>query len=116
MTYKKIQPTKTNLKVRNVYEGETIEMKVNRIVNNKEPITEPGVITTYTDRKDGVKPEMNIRTDRWELAIDAMDKVNADKLAKRVERQQKRDELKGDGELKAIQNSEGKSTQDTGKA
>lgn len=100
--YKQITPTKTTLKVRNVYEGETIEMKMNRIINNKEPITEPGVITTYTDRKDGVRPELNIRTDRWELAIDAMDKVNADKLAKRIERQQKREDLKGDKDLKAI--------------
>lgn len=114
--YNKKPATKTTLKVRNVYEGETIEMKMNRIINNKEPITEPGVITTYTDRKDGVKPELNIRTDRWELAIDAMDKVNADKLAKRIERQSKKDQLKADGELKAIQNPEGKSTQDTGKA
>lgn len=111
MIYKTIKPNKTNLKVRNVYEGETIEMKVNRIVNNKEPITEPGVITTYTDRKDGVRPEMNIRTDRWELAIDAMDKVNADKLAKRTERQQKKDELKADGELKAIQNPQNTTNQ-----
>lgn len=114
--YTKLKPAKTNLKVRNVYEGETIEMKVNRIVNNKEPITEPGVVTIYTDRKDGVKAEMNIRTDRWELAIDAMDKVNADKLAKRIERQQKKDELKGDGQLKAVIDGEAKSTQDTGKA
>lgn len=64
------------------YEGETIEAKVNRIVNNKEPITD-GAPIIYTERKDGVLPEYDIRTDRWSIAIDAMDKVNMDRLAKR---------------------------------
>lgn len=64
------------------YEGETIEAKVNRIVNNKEPITD-GAPIIYTERKDGVLPEYDIRTDRWSIAIDAMDKVNMDRFAKR---------------------------------
>ena len=64
------------------YEGETIETKVNRIVNNGEPITD-GAPIIYTERKDGVLPEYDIRTDRWDIAIDAMDKVNMDRFAKR---------------------------------
>lgn len=64
------------------YEGETIEAKVNRIVNNREPITD-GAPIIYTERKDGVLPEYDIRTDRWDIAIDAMDKVNMDRFAKR---------------------------------
>ena len=64
------------------YEGETIETKVNRIVNNKEPITD-GAPIIYTERKDGVLPEYDIRTDRWNIAINAMDKVNMDRFAKR---------------------------------
>ena len=64
------------------YEGETIEAKVNRIVNNGEPITD-GAPIIYTERKDGVLPEYDIRTDRWDIAIDAMDKVNMDRFAKR---------------------------------
>ena len=52
------------------YEGETIEAKVNRIVNNGEPITD-GTPIIYTERKDGVLPEYDIRTDRWDIAIDA---------------------------------------------
>lgn len=114
MYYNKKSPTKTTLRVRNVMDGETIETKVNRIVNNKEPIKD-GAPLIYTDRKEGVKAEMNIRTDRWELAIDAMDKVNADKIAKRLERQQAK-ELKGDGTLKAVVDGEAKSADGTGKA
>lgn len=80
--YKKLKPCKTTLNVNTSYQGETIEQKVSRIVNNKEPIKD-GAPIIFTDRKDGVNPAHDIRTDRWELAADAMDKVNKDKLAKR---------------------------------
>lgn len=65
--------------------GERLEEKIDRIMNNKEPIKD-GAPTIYTERKEGVKPEHDIRTDRWEVAIDAMDKVNKSKLARREER------------------------------
>lgn len=32
--------------------------------------------TIYTEKKDGVLPEYDIRTDRFEVALDAMDKIN----------------------------------------
>lgn len=57
-----------------VYEGESIEDKCARIVENNEPISD-GAPLVYTDRKDGVRPEYNIRTDKWEVAIETMDKV-----------------------------------------
>ncbi len=63
-------------------EGEPLEHKIERIVNNNEPITD-GAPIIYTDRKDGVQPAYNIRTDRWEVATDAMDKVHKSKVAKR---------------------------------
>lgn len=68
-----------------VTEGETIENKVERILNNKEPITD-GAPEIYTERKDGVGAEYNIRTDRWELATESMDLVAKQKQAKRTER------------------------------
>ena len=38
---------------------------------------EDGVFPTiYTEKKDGVQPEFDIRTDRFEVAIDAVDKIN----------------------------------------
>lgn len=80
--YQKRPYTKTTLKVNKSYEGERIEEKIQRIVNNKEPISD-GAPIIYTERKDGVNPAHDIRTDRWELAADAMDKVSKSNRAKR---------------------------------
>ena len=59
-------------------EGEYIEEKVRRITENGEPI-EDGAPIIYTERKDGVNPAYNIRTDRWEIAQDAMEQVGNNK-------------------------------------
>lgn len=83
--YNKTKPTKTSIKVNESYKGETIEQKMNRVVNNKEPITD-GAPIIFTDRKDGVLPAYDIRTDRWDVAIDAMDKVSKTQIAKREQR------------------------------
>lgn len=63
------------------YEGETIEQKVRRIVENKEPISD-GAPIVYTEKKDGILPQYNIRTDKWDIALEAMDKVQASRIAK----------------------------------
>lgn len=65
------------------FKGETIEQKLRRIVNNKEPITDGGSQPIYSERKDGVQPEYNIRTDRMEAALDAMDYIQRSNIAKR---------------------------------
>lgn len=65
-------------------EGETIETKVARIVQNKEPITD-GAPMVYTEKEQGVLPEYNIRTDKWEIAQQAMDVVHATNIAKSKE-------------------------------
>ncbi|AXH75322.1 MAG: hypothetical protein [Microviridae sp.] len=83
--YKKHGMEETTLAVNTSYEGETIEQKINRIVNNKEPIKD-GAPITYTERKDGVQPQYNIRTDRFEIAVDAMDAVQKSHQAKREAR------------------------------
>ena len=62
-------------------EGESIETKVRRIVDNKEPITD-GAPIIYTEKKDGVLPQYDIRTDRWDMAVMAMDAVNRAKIAR----------------------------------
>lgn len=99
----------TNLKVNKCYEGETIEMKIDRVVNNQEPITD-GAPIIYTDRRDGVLPEFNPRTDRWELALGAMDAVSR---AKMVQRMAYFDELnKKEGKGKETGESGGNSTGD----
>ena len=40
-----------------------------------------GAPLIYTPKEDGVKPEFDIRTDKWQIAINAMDRVNAYKLS-----------------------------------
>lgn len=82
--YKINTPTNTSLKINTSEQGETIEQKVQRITNNKEPITD-GAPAIYTDRKDGVKPEYNIKTDRFEIAIDTIDKAAKTHITKRTE-------------------------------
>lgn len=72
------RPAKTNYEYQ---QGESIENKVRRITENNEPITD-GAPIIYTNRDDGVLPAYNIRTDRWEIAQQAMDAVNQANLAK----------------------------------
>lgn len=79
------KPTSSNIKRNTSYIGETIESKIRRILNNKEPITDTAPVV-YTDRKDGVKPEYDIRTDRFELAVEAHDYIDRANKAKREER------------------------------
>lgn len=76
------KPTKTTLDVNQTYEGESIENKVRRITNNREPIKDTAPLI-YTERKDGVQPAYDIRTDRFDLALDATDKIAQHHLAKR---------------------------------
>lgn len=80
----KIIKSNSSLESVEIYEGETIETKVSRIINEKAPI-EDGAPIIFTDRAEGVLPAYDIRTDRWDLAVDAMDKVNKAKIAKREE-------------------------------
>ncbi|NMA66396.1 MAG: hypothetical protein GX957_09185 [Clostridiaceae bacterium] len=82
----------TGLSINNSVEGESIENKIERLIENNEPISDSAPII-YTERKDGVLPQYDIRTDRFELAIDAMDKVSRSHVAKRVEMYKKDDSL-----------------------
>lgn len=84
-TYKYNTVKRTQLNVNNSVEGETIETKLERIVSNKEPIKD-GAPIIFRERKDGVSAGGNIRSDRFDIAIDAMDKVAKDKQARRAER------------------------------
>lgn len=98
--YKRNKIPKTTLKVNSSTEGETIEQKIRRVTQNKEPIQD-GAPTIFTDRKDGVRPEYDIRTDRFELAVEAMSGIHKDHMAKRQERHFPK-KVEGDGEAKSI--------------
>lgn len=68
------------------YEAEPREVKLRKIISGEASNMEDGVFPTiYTEKRDGVRPEYDIRTDRFEVAIDAMDKINqstAEQIAK----------------------------------
>lgn len=68
------------------YIAEPREVKLRKIINGEANNMEDGVFPTiYTEKKDGVQPEFDIRTDRFEVAIDAIDKINqsaANQIAK----------------------------------
>lgn len=68
------------------YQAEPREVKLRKIINGEAKNMEDGVFPTiYTEKKDGVQPEFDIRTDRFEIAIDAIDKINqavANQIAK----------------------------------
>ena len=61
---------KTNLIGVENFDGETIEEKMRRVMLTNEPISE-GADLVFQERAEGVKPEYDIRTDRWELAATA---------------------------------------------
>lgn len=67
------------------YIAETLESKMTRIINNKEPIKNELPII-HTGRNEGIKPEYDIRTDKWEIAAEAMEKITQNKLTKRQEK------------------------------
>lgn len=96
--YKKPKYTKTSINQNDTYRAERIELKIRRILHNGEPIDETAPLI-YTNRKDGVKPEYDIRTDRFEKALEAMDKASANVRAYRenkgkVVEMEKKDEKK----------------------
>lgn len=74
---------KNNMIPVKTYTAESIETKVRRIMDENEPITD-GAPIIYTPFEEGVKPEYNIRTDRWEVAIAAMDKISSYEASKYV--------------------------------
>ena len=55
--YKKNQLRETSLNVNKSVEGESIEIKISRMINNKEPINTGRTELIYTERKEGVRPE-----------------------------------------------------------
>lgn len=56
-------------------DGQSIEEMLRQQTETKAPIDNVSPMI-YTERKDGVHPEYDIRTDRFEIAIDAMDKFS----------------------------------------
>lgn len=60
--------------------GEELITKIRRVLDENEPLTD-GAPLIYTPKEKGVIPEYNIRTDKWQLAMGAMDRVSEYKLS-----------------------------------
>lgn len=97
--YKQNVMSGSSIHINEATEGETIEMKIERVVNNNEPITD-GAAIIFTERSEGVLAGYNVRTDRFEVAVDAMDKVSMTHAAKREEKRLERVKVMEDNHLK----------------
>ena len=62
------------IRINNSYDAETIEQKINKAMRGNEPIND-SVPIIYTNRKDGVQAGYNIRTDRFDVALEASDYI-----------------------------------------
>ena len=76
------------------FQGVSIEEKIRRLTENKEPI-EDALPIVYTPSNEGVLPAYNIRADKWDIAIDAMNKITEDKINKWKNKQEQLKELEG---------------------
>ena len=61
-------------------EGETLMKKVQRIMDENEPLKD-GAPLIYTPKQAGVRADCDIRTDKWDIAMKAMNRVNEHKLS-----------------------------------
>ena len=86
MYKRKQQSGGTKLKINRTEEGEFLHTKLERMIANKEDITEGVSQLIYTERKEGVLPEFNPRADKWDIALEGMDKAHKSALARRNEK------------------------------
>lgn len=78
--YKTNKPNRTSIRCNESTEGERLEEKIERILNNKEPIRDTAPVM-YLDRADGILPQYDIRTDKWEQMTENQDKLAEASLA-----------------------------------
>lgn len=97
--YQQNAKVKTSLRGLVSREGETIERKLMRMMQNGADLGETGE-AMFTERKDGVLPETDIRTDRHEIAVEATDTMAKMHLTKRDERHNPKPK-EGEGEHKS---------------
>ncbi len=105
MAYRRVAYSRSGLVSVDKVEGETIEQKMERVLENNEPITD-GAPEIFTERKQGVMSAYNIRTDRWEIACEAMDKVHGSRQAARENKADAKMDVVKDGE-KGLEGTDG---------
>lgn len=73
---------KGDIKVLAEKEGESIEEMLRKATGDNDPIKNTAPLI-YTERKQGVLPEYDHRTDRFEIARQATDRVHGTRAASR---------------------------------
>lgn len=66
--------------------GELLEIKIEKLMHAKEPLSDGATPLIYTPRAEGIRASTNIRTDRFEIAVEATDKIAKSYMARREER------------------------------
>lgn len=82
---KPIYTCRPTLRVDATYEAEGLEVKLRRMTETNEPLA-GDIPIIYTKKTDGVLPAFDIRTDRFEIAREAMSKVQESEMAKEAQR------------------------------
>ena len=67
---------RSGYRINNSNKVEPFETMIRRILKNNEPISDQ-VDVIYTERKDGVIPDYNIRADKFDIALDVACVVRA---------------------------------------
>lgn len=87
--YKIPKPVRTTIETNQSVEGETIEIKIERLLSNKDEKAETKELI-YTKKEDGVQAAYNIRHDHWDDAYENASEIaekhkelDASKLEKR---------------------------------
>lgn len=80
--------TENGLKTTESFIGESLEDKVRRTMLTNAPIEAISPMV-YTERKEGVRKDTDIRTDRWEVAQSAMETITMGARTKRAEKTEK---------------------------
>ena len=86
------------------YEGQSIEDRCKKLVETGEPIKDTSPLI-YTPKDKGVMPQYDVRTDKWEIAQDAMDRVNRERIAKGQQPPSERENKKDTAQGGALENA-----------
>lgn len=80
--FRKQTTTTAKLHINESIIGEPLARKIERALSNGEVIPSDANIT-YTERKDGVIPDYDIRTDKMDIAREAAGTINKMNIARR---------------------------------
>ena len=110
--YRQIPNNKTLLNCNTSLQGTTLEQQLRKMIREGEPMksTSPEI---FTERKEGVLPQYDIRADKWDIAEKAMEKVNQAKIIDFHSKKEKKSDKTKNVENAAPTGTEGAEQQPT---